>query len=250
MALLEVRDLHAGYGDVPILHGVSLRVDEGEVVSLVGANGAGKTTLLRALSRVLPVRGEARFAGDDITGLAPDEVVRRGLAHVPEGRQLFARMTVLENLKLGAPARCARADLDRRLEQVYAMFPRLAERRAQDAGTLSGGEQQMVAIGRGLMLGPRLLMLDEPSLGLAPTLVKGIFDTVSRINAAGVAVLLVEQNVAESLRRSRRGYVIETGRIALEGDAAALLKDDRTRAAYLGGTIAMNPTRRAENDPA
>jgi branched-chain amino acid transport system ATP-binding protein len=247
MALLEIEGLESGYGDVPILHGIALRIDEREVVSLVGANGAGKTTLLRAVSRVLPSRGILRFAGNDLTRLASHEVVALGIAHVPEGRQLFPGMTVLENLKLGAPRGLGSGELSKRLDAVYALFPRLAERRAQDAGTLSGGEQQMVAIGRGLMLKPRLLMLDEPSLGLSPVLVKAIFDTISQINASGVAILLVEQNVAESLRRSQRGYVIETGRIVLEGAADALLKDERTRAAYLGGTIEAKPSHLEEH---
>jgi branched-chain amino acid transport system ATP-binding protein len=235
MPLLEIANLRSGYGDVPILHGVSLSVEEGEIVSLVGANGAGKTTLLRAISRILPLEGEIRFAGEDIGRLTSDQIVARGIAHVPEGRQLFTGMTVLENLELGAPAHMARDRTARNLAGVFDIFPRLAERRSQRCATLSGGEQQMVAIGRGLMMEPRLLMLDEPSLGLAPSLVAGIFDTVSRVNAAGTAVLLVEQNVVESLRRSHRGYVLETGRIVLEGLASELLQDERTRTAFLGG---------------
>jgi len=234
MPLLEVHEVSSGYGDVPILHGVSLTVEEGEIVSLVGANGAGKTTLLRALSRILPLKGRVLFAGEDISKLSPHEIVSRGIAHVPEGRQLFVDMTVLENLALGAPAKCDRVERARRLDQVFALFPRLAERRQQMAGTLSGGEQQMAAIGRGLMLAPRLLMLDEPSLGLAPTLVNSIFETVTAVNKLGMAVLLVEQNVAESLRRSRRAYVLETGRIVLDGPADELLYDKRLRTAFLG----------------
>jgi branched-chain amino acid transport system ATP-binding protein len=241
MPLLEIENLRSGYGDVPILHDVSLTVDEGEVVSLVGANGAGKTTLLRAISRIIPLEGGIRFAGEDIGRLTSDQIVARGIAHVPEGRQLFAGMTVLENLELGAPARMSRADVERNLDNVFTMFPRLAERRAQRCGTLSGGEQQMVAIGRGLMMEPRLLMLDEPSLGLAPSLVAGIFDTVTSVNAAGTAVLLVEQNVVESLRRSHRGYVLETGRIVLEGAADDLLQDERTKIAFLGGQGRTTP---------
>jgi branched-chain amino acid transport system ATP-binding protein len=227
--------LQAGYGDVPILHGISLSVDKGEIVSLVGANGAGKTTLLRTISRILPLEGSIRFDGEDIGRLRSDQIVARGIAHVPEGRQLFASMTVLENLELGAPARMSRPDLRKRLEEIFAIFPRLAERQAQFCGTLSGGEQQMVAIGRGLMMKPKLLILDEPSLGLAPSMVAGIFDTVTKVNQAGMAVLLVEQNVVESLRRSHRAYVLETGRIVLDGPAAELLQDDRTRTAFLGG---------------
>ena len=234
MPLLEVADLHAGYGDVPILHGVSLDVEEGEVVSLVGANGAGKTTLLRAISRLLPAQGTVRFRGEDIGRLPSEEVAARGIAHVPEGRQLFTGMTVLENLRLGAPARCPKAELARRLDRVYALFPRLAERRRQLAGTLSGGEQQMAAIARGLMMAPALLMLDEPSLGLAPALVAGIFEIVAAVNAEGISVLLVEQNVVESLRRSHRGYVMETGSIVLHGEAASLAVDPRVRGALLG----------------
>ena len=235
MPLLELCDIEAGYGDVPILHGVSLTVEAGEVVSLVGANGAGKTTLLRAISHLLPLKGTVRFAGEDTRDLAPEDVVARGLAHVPEGRQLFVGMSVLENLRLGAPASCAKAALARRLDSVFALFPRLAERRDQRAGTLSGGEQQMAAIGRGLMMAPKLLMLDEPSLGLAPTLVAAIFDIVTTVNKSGIAVLLVEQNVMESLRRSHRGYVLETGRIVLAGPAKSLLGDPRLRQAVLGG---------------
>ncbi len=236
--LLELSDVETGYGDVPILHGVSLTVEAGEVVSLVGANGAGKTTLLRAVSRLLPLKGTVRFVGDDTSRLAPEEIVARGIAHVPEGRQLFVGMSVLENLRLGAPAGCAKAELARRLDGVFALFPRLAERREQRAGTLSGGEQQMAAIGRGLMMAPKLLMLDEPSLGLAPALVAAIFDIVSAVNASGIAVLLVEQNVMESLRRSHRGYVLETGRIVLAGPANSLLGDPRLRQAVLGGADA------------
>jgi branched-chain amino acid transport system ATP-binding protein len=243
MPLLEIQNLRSGYGDVPILHGVSLTVEEGEIVSLVGANGAGKTTLLRAISRILPLEGRIRFAGEDIGGLTSDQIVGRGIAHVPEGRQLFTGMTVLENLQLGAPARMAPEAVARNLDSVFTIFPRLAERRAQRCATLSGGEQQMVAIARGLMMEPRLLMLDEPSLGLAPTLVAGIFDTVTRVNASGTAVLLVEQNVVESLRRSHRGYVLETGRIVLEGAADSLLQDERTRMAFLGGQERATPPR-------
>lgn len=235
MTLLEVSQLNAGYGDVQILHGVSLTVADGEVVSLVGANGAGKTTLLRAISGVLPSRGQITFAGQSISGLPPHEIVAQGIAHVPEGRQLFADLTVLENLKLGAPRSLARIELERRIEGIYEMFPRVAERRQQQAGTLSGGEQQMVAIGRGLMLAPKLLMLDEPSLGLSPAVVSAIFDVITAANRDGMAVLIVEQNVVESLRRSHRGYVLETGNMVAAGDAATLLTDGRVRTAFLGG---------------
>jgi len=238
MPLLEIERVSAGYGDVTVLDEVSLHVEEGEIVSLVGANGAGKTTLLRALSRVLPLRGTVRFAGEDISRLRSDEITARRLGHVPEGRQLFTEMSVEENLLLGAPARCAKGERRARLDRVHAIFPRLAERRRQLAGTLSGGEQQMAAIGRGLMMGPRLLMLDEPSLGLSPSMVETIFETIVAVNKAGVAILLVEQNVVESLRRSHRAYVVETGRIVLGGAADAVLRDERTRASILGGSPA------------
>jgi len=216
--LLEVRGLSVAYGDVRVLHDVALRVGQGEIVSLVGANGAGKTTTLRAISGLLPaLEGRVTFDGEAITGRAPSRIVARGLAHVPEGRQLFTNMTVHENLEMGA-----------------GLFPRLAERRTQLAGTLSGGEQQMLAIGRALMSRPRLLILDEPSLGLAPIMVKTIFDAIRRINGDGTTVLLVEQNLAQSLRLSHRGYVLETGRIVLEGSGAELLANPHTRKAFLG----------------
>jgi len=217
------------------VHGVSLRVEAREIVSLVGANGAGKTTTLRAVSGLLPVRaGVILFEGDDLTRLTASEIVARGIAHVPEGRQLFANMTVAENLDLGAFLPAARAAQRETTERVWQLFPRLAERRAQVAGTLSGGEQQMVAIARALMSRPRLLILDEPSLGLAPMLVKTIFETVARINAEGTTVLLVEQNLVQSLRLSHRAYVLETGRITLEGSASDLLANPHTRRAFLG----------------
>jgi branched-chain amino acid transport system ATP-binding protein len=235
MPLLEITNISAGYGDVQILHGVSLSVNDEEIVSLVGANGAGKTTLLRTISGVLPCRGEIRFAGELISRLAPHEIVGRGIAHVPEGRQLFANLTVLENLRLGAPAGLAAGELQARLDGAFKAFPRLAERRRQHAGTLSGGEQQMAAIARGLMRAPKLLMLDEPSLGLSPTMVAGIFESMTAANRAGMAILVVEQNVVESLRRSRRGYVLETGVMVADGPADQLLRDDRVRAAFLGG---------------
>jgi branched-chain amino acid transport system ATP-binding protein len=235
MSLLEVRELTSGYGDVQILHGVSLSVGEREIVSLVGANGAGKTTLLRTISGVLPLGGVVTFAGEPVGGLPPHKIVERGIAHVPEGRQLFPDLTVLENLRLGAPRRLAKEEIGRRLDKVYTLFPRLGERARQQAGTLSGGEQQMAAIGRGLMLAPRLLMLDEPSLGLSPVMVSQIFDALTVANAEGMAVLLVEQNVVESLKRSDRGYVLETGLVVAEGPANLLLRDDRMRAAFLGG---------------
>jgi len=235
--LLEVRAISVAYGDVRVLHGVSLHVEAGEIVSLLGANGAGKTTTLRAISGLIPVQeGAVTFEGRPLTGLSPSRIVERGIAHVPEGRQLFTNMTVEENLEMGAylpQAKMARAET---LARVLELFPRLGERQRQVAGTLSGGEQQMVAIGRALMSRPRLLVLDEPSLGLAPIVVKNIFETVKRINADGTTVLLVEQNLAESLRLSDRGYVLETGSIAMEGRGADLLADPHTRKAFLGLT--------------
>jgi branched-chain amino acid transport system ATP-binding protein len=233
--LLEVRGISAAYGDVQVLHRVSLRVEEGEIVSLVGANGAGKSTTLRAVSGLLPVReGAISFDGATLAGRSPSDIVALGIAHVPEGRQLFANMTVEENLELGAYLPAARAARLESRERVWQLFPRLAERRLQLAGTLSGGEQQMVAIARALMSRPRLLILDEPSLGLAPMLVKTIFETVARINREGTTVLLVEQNLVQSLRLSHRAYVLETGRITLEGTGADLLANPHTRRAFLG----------------
>jgi branched-chain amino acid transport system ATP-binding protein len=235
MPLLEVKHLTAGYGDVDVLHDVSLAIGENEIVSLVGANGAGKTTLLRAISGVVRARGSVTFAGKPIIGLPSHEIVAQGIAHVPEGRQLFSDLTVLENLTIGAPRGLPNAELSRRFDEIWTMFPRLAARRAQYAGTLSGGEQQMAAIGRALMLGPKLLMLDEPSLGLSPAMVANIFDAITSANQRGMAILIVEQNVVESLRRSHRGYVLETGSMVAEGEAAALLEDGRLRSAFLGG---------------
>ena len=233
--MLDVRGLSVGYGDVRVLHDVTLRVGEREIVSLVGANGAGKTTTLRAVSGLLPVLGgETTFEGERLTGLAPSRIVERGIAHVPEGRQLFTNMTVGENLEMGAYLPRAKSAAAQTLAWVTGLFPRLGERREQLAGTLSGGEQQMLAIGRALMSRPRLLILDEPSLGLAPIMVKAIFDAVARINAEGTTVLLVEQNLVQSLRLSHRGYVLETGRIVLAGTGEELLANPHTRKAFLG----------------
>jgi len=235
--LLEVSSISVAYGDVRVLHRVSLRVEVGEIVSLLGANGAGKTTTLRAISGLIPVHeGVVTFEGRPLTGLSPSRIVERGIAHVPEGRQLFTNMTVEENLEMGAYLPQAKAARRETLTRVLELFPRLGERQRQVAGTLSGGEQQMVAIGRALMSRPRLLVLDEPSLGLAPIVVKSIFETVKRINADGTTVLLVEQNLAESLRLSDRGYVLETGKIAMEGRGIDLLADPHTRKAFLGLT--------------
>ena len=234
-ALLEVAAIVAAYGEVRALWDVSLRVDEGEVVTLLGANGAGKTTTMRVLSGLLrPLAGSVTFAGERIHRLAPPRIVQAGLVQIPEGRRLWPRMTVLENLELGAYAPHLRARRRETQDWVFSLFPRLAERRRQLAGTLSGGEQQMLAIGRGLMSRPRLLMLDEPSLGLAPILVREVFNIISQINARGVTVLLVEQNVRQALEIAHRGYVLETGRVVRSGSARDLLEDPEIKRAYLG----------------
>ena len=235
MALLEVSGVRARYGAIEALKGVSLTVGEGEVVTLIGSNGAGKSTTLRAICGLTPpVAGTITFDGEDITGEPADQVVTRGIALSPEGRRCFSRMTVRENLELGAYRRrgpAVAADLDR----LLALFPRLAERSGQRAGTMSGGEQQMLAIGRALMASPRLLLLDEPSLGIAPILVQRIYQTIGEINRSGVSILLVEQNAHRALDAAARGYVLETGRVVLD-DATAVLRDDpRVREAYLGG---------------
>jgi len=233
--MLRVTGIQTFYGDLQALHGVTLEVREGEIVSVIGSNGAGKTTTLMTISGVLrPRRGEIEFAGRRIDHLKPADIVEAGLCHVPEGRQLFPTMTVEENLILGACTRRARAAREETLERVYTLFPRLRERCRQIAGTLSGGEQQMAAIGRGLMSRPRLLMLDEPSLGLSPMLVKAIFDIIQEINRAGATILLVEQNVFRALKLSHRGYILENGRVAAEGSSQQLLHDPQVRTAYLG----------------
>jgi branched-chain amino acid transport system ATP-binding protein len=233
--LLRLDDVEAAYGDLVAVAGVSLSVDRGEMVALIGANGAGKTTTLRAISGLLPLTGGAiDFCGEPLSGLRPAQVVARGIAHVPEGRQLFPSMTVRENLELGCRTRAARAGKQEALERVFELFPRLRERERQLAGTLSGGEQQMCAIARGLMARPTLLMLDEPSLGLAPVMVRAIFETLERINREGLTVLLVEQNVLRSLELCHRAYVLENGRIALEGTGRELLASPHVKQAYLG----------------
>jgi len=233
--LLEVRDLDFAYGDVQVLRGVSLSVNAGEIVTLVGSNGAGKSTTLRNISRLArPRSGSIVFDGHDLTRLSSHQVVELGLVQVPEGRRVFPEMTVLENLRMGSYTRTARGDRSKNLERGLTLFPRLRERIGQAAGTLSGGEQQMLAIARGLMAKPRLLLLDEPSLGLSPLLVRTIFDTIAQINAQGTSVLLVEQNVYQSLRIAARGYVLETGKIALSGTGANLLANDEVKAAFLG----------------
>ena len=234
-SLLRLESIEVGYGDVTAVSDVSLDVRQGETVALIGSNGAGKTTTLRAISGLLPLRrGTIEFDGQRVDGLRSAEIVARGIAHVPEGRQLFPSMTVLENLELGCRAASARARKTQTLARVFELFPRLWERRRQLAGTLSGGEQQMCAIGRGLMACPTLLILDEPSLGLAPVMAQTIFDNLTRINALGTTILLVEQNVLRSLQLSHRGYILENGRITLEGPAADLLRSGHIKQAYLG----------------
>jgi branched-chain amino acid transport system ATP-binding protein len=233
-ALLRLDGVEAGYGDLTAIASVSLEVRPGEAVALIGGNGAGKTTTLRAISGLVPVRaGRIEFEGARLDGLRSAEIVARGIAHVPEGRQLFPTLTVRDNLELGARAadRARRAD---GLELVFALFPRLRERERQLAGTLSGGEQQMCAIGRGLMARPRLLLLDEPSLGLAPVMVKLIFETLQHVNDTGTTIMLVEQNVPRALQLSHRGYVLENGRLTLEGTRASLLASPHVKQAYLG----------------
>jgi branched-chain amino acid transport system ATP-binding protein len=231
--MLDVRNLEARYGRIPALKGIDLRIGAGEMVALVGANGAGKSTLLRALSGIQGCSGEIRFQGKDIQATPPHERVALGIVHAPEGRQVFGPLSVEDNLRLGAYRR-GRAQSARSLERVYAMFPVLAERREQAAGSLSGGQQQMLAIGRALMGQPRLLLLDEPSMGLAPRLVAEIFACVRALRAADTALLLVEQNARAALAIADRGYVLETGRIVLTGTGAGLLADEAVRAAYLG----------------
>jgi len=233
--LLRLEGVEIGYGDLTAVHDVSLEIRAGEAVALIGANGAGKTTTLRAISGLLPIRrGVIEWEGERLPGGRPAESVARGIAHVPEARQLFPSMTVRENLELGAATRDARARQAQTLDWVFQLFPRLAERRRQLAGTLSGGEQQMCAIGRGLMARPRLLMLDEPSLGLAPVIVRAIFENLAAINRAGTTLFVVEQNVARALELSPRGYVLENGTIAIAGTRDELLSSAHVKQAYLG----------------
>jgi branched-chain amino acid transport system ATP-binding protein len=235
-ATLDLSGIHAGYGDFQALFGVGLRVEPGEAVGVVGPNGAGKTTLLRVISGLIrPRAGTLRFGGQDLAAVPAHELPGLGIAHVPENRRLFPHLTVEENLRVGAYSRAARAHFAERRDRVYAMFPRMKERRHQSAGTLSGGEQQMCAIGRALMSGPRILLLDEPSAGLAPLVVKQVFDLVARIRAEGLTVLIVEQNVAQVLRVVDRAYVLETGRVSAEGASAELAADPAIRRSYLGG---------------
>ncbi|MFG3420728.1 ABC transporter ATP-binding protein [Micromonospora sp. NPDC049460] len=233
--LLEIDDVSLLYGRIQALHGISLTVDEGEIVALIGANGAGKSTTMRAISGIRPVAsGNIRFNGEDITKLRADLRVRRGLCQAPEGRGIFPGMTVLENLDMGAYTRRDRAGIAQDLDRVLNLFPRLAERRKQAGGTLSGGEQQMLAVGRALMSRPKLLLLDEPSMGLAPMLIQQIFDIITEINEQGTTILLVEQNAQQALARAHRAYVLETGRIVKSGTGADLLHDPAVKEAYLG----------------
>ena len=235
--LLEVDDVHAYYGNIHALKGVTLSVDRGEVVTLIGANGAGKSTTLRAISALIrPSEGHIRLDGDDLIDRAPHEIVSRGVVHVPEGRRIFARLSVHENLLAGAFVRADSEGIAQDLERVYTTFPRLRERRRQAGGTLSGGEQQMLAIGRGLMARPLVLLLDEPSMGLAPILVEEIFGIIRRLNGdQGTTILLVEQNALAALDVAHRGYVLETGAIKLQGRSADLRSDPKVIEAYLGG---------------
>ncbi|MEU4592696.1 ABC transporter ATP-binding protein [Micromonospora aurantiaca (nom. illeg.)] len=233
--LLEIEDVSLLYGRIQALHGISLTVDEGEIVALIGANGAGKSTTMRAISGIRPVAsGTIKFAGEDITKLRADLRVRRGLCQAPEGRGIFPGMTVLENLDMGAYTRRDKAGIAQDLARVLDLFPRLAERRKQPGGTLSGGEQQMLAVGRALMSRPKLLLLDEPSMGLAPMLIQQIFTIITEINQQGTTILLVEQNAQQALARAHRAYVLETGRIVKSGSGADLLHDPSVKEAYLG----------------
>jgi branched-chain amino acid transport system ATP-binding protein len=235
MSLLELEDVCVQYGRTPVLQRVSLTVEPGELVALLGANGAGKTTMLRAISGLIrPRSGRIAFEGREMTRRSPEAIVRFGIAHCPEGRQLFPEMSVLENLELGAYTRDAQ-DLSEDLERIYRLFPRLRERRDQRAGSLSGGEQQMVAIGRALMSKPKLILFDEPTMGLAPYLVEEVAGAIFRLNEEGLSVLLVEQNVHVAFAIAHRGYVLENGRIALEGPIEALRADERVKRAYVGG---------------
>jgi branched-chain amino acid transport system ATP-binding protein len=233
--VLELRDVHTYYGAIHALKGISLEVREGEIVTMLGANGAGKSTTLRSINGLnRPRRGTIHFQGRDITSTAAHDIVKRGISQSPEGRRLFPRMTVYENLEMGAFQRTDRGGMKEDLDRVFTLFPRLAERKSQKAGTLSGGEQQMAAIGRALMAHPKLLMLDEPSMGLAPIFVERIFETVVEINKQGTPILLVEQNALMALDVATRGYVLETGRIALADDAKALKQNEDVRKTYLG----------------
>ena len=231
--LLSIRDLHVSYGKVQAVNGVSVEVPRGEIVTVIGANGAGKTTLLNAAMGILPARGSITFEGEEITGVRPHKVSRKGLLHVPEGRQILFELTVEENLLLGELARGSRTS-NYGLPDVYKLFPILQERRMQKGGTLSGGQQQMLAIGRALMGGPKLLLLDEPSLGLAPLIVDQVFDALQSLNKAGLTILLVEQNAHRALQVTSRAYLLEHGEMAFQGNSADLINDEKVIAHYLG----------------
>jgi branched-chain amino acid transport system ATP-binding protein len=233
--LLEVNDLHVYYGAIHALQGISFHVDEGEIVTLIGANGAGKSTTLSTISGLLRARsGKITFNGQDVSLTPAEEIVRKGICQAPEGRKIFAPLTVIENLEMGAYTRKDKAEIERSLERVFQSFPRLKERQQQLGGTLSGGEQQMLAIGRAMMSRPTLLLLDEPSMGLSPILVEEIFNIIQEINSQGTSILLVEQNAQMALSVAHRGYVLETGRIVLEGDSNELLQNPQVAKAYLG----------------
>ena len=235
MSLLEVKDLVVSYGGIEALKGISFSVDEGQIVTLIGANGAGKSTTLRAITGIVPVKsGTILYNGEDITGMDTQKVVERGIALVPEGRRVFANLTVLENLKLGAYLRKDTAQIQKDIEYIYKLFPRLEERSWQLAGTLSGGQQQMLAVGRAMMTRPRLIMMDEPSLGLAPLVVKDIFGIISRLSADGITILLIEQNANAALHAAHYGYVLETGMMTLSGTGEELLSSKSIQEAYLG----------------
>ena len=235
MAMLEIKDLKVSYGMIQAIKGISFEVNKGEVIALIGANGAGKTTILHTITGLLNAdSGSVTYEGKDITRMPGHKIVSMGIAHVPEGRRVFANMTVLQNLKLGAYTRKDKAEIAETLEMVYTRFPRLKERKNQLAGTLSGGEQQMLAMGRALMSHPQIILMDEPSMGLSPIFVNEIFDIIKAVSASGTTVLLVEQNAKKALSIADRAYVLETGNIILEGDAKVLMNDERVKKAYLG----------------
>lgn len=235
MAMLEIRDLEVYYGMIQAIKGVSFQVNQGEVIALIGANGAGKTTILHTITGLLsPKKGSVIYEGTDITKIPAHKIVSLGMAHVPEGRRVFADLSVYENLKMGAYTRKDKAEIEETLEKVYERFPRLKERKNQMAGTLSGGEQQMLAMGRALMSKPKIILMDEPSMGLSPILVNEIFDIIQEVSKSGTTVLLVEQNAKKALSIADRAYVLETGRIVLDGKAEDLLNDDSIKKAYLG----------------
>ncbi len=235
MAMLEIKDLQVYYGVIQAIKGISFTVNEGEIIALIGANGAGKTTILHTISGLIPAKtGSVKFMDKELTKTAPHKIVQMGMAHVPEGRRIFQELSVYENLKLGAYTRKDKAEIEQSIQTVYQRFPRLEERKKQVAGTLSGGEQQMLAMGRALMSKPKIILMDEPSMGLSPLLVSEIFDIIKSINESGTTVLLVEQNAKKALSIANRAYVLETGNIVLEGGAKDLMNDDSIKKAYLG----------------